>query len=188
MTEDASADEIPFTPVPLQRKRRTGWTPDRQRAFIAALSRCGSVAAAARQVGMSARGAYALLDKDGADSFTAAWDQAVVMGVEAVRESVIDRAMHGGWVPVVRRGRVVRMEFRHFDRLAIGVLSGRGRDAHELQQARAYDREYRRAQRAVARERAAHEALCARELAEAKARMPEIIAAERAKRLRIRAL
>src|SRR5690348_14688506 len=98
---DLPPDEpITFTPVPLQRKRRTGWTPERQRAFIDALARCGSVSAAVRQVGMSARGAYALLDKPGAESFADAWDRAAIMGMDATFANVIDRAMNGAWVPV----------------------------------------------------------------------------------------
>lgn len=136
-------EPIPFTPVPLQRRRRTGWTAERQREFIAALARCGSVSAAVRQVGMSARGAYALLDKEGAESFAAAWDMAAVLGMDAVRDNVIDRALNGGWVPTVRRGRIVGMKFRYFDNLAIAVLSGRGEDSYEVQQKRKQRRELR---------------------------------------------
>lgn len=87
---------------------------------------------ALRQVGLSARSVYALLDKDGAESFAEAWDAAVLMGVDATRANVIDRAMKGAWVPVVRRGRIVGMKFRYFDNLAIALLSGRGRDIDEL--------------------------------------------------------
>lgn len=122
---DVTDDPIGFTPVPRQRRRRNGWTEPAQRAFIAALEQCGSVARAARAVGMSPRSAYRLLGADGADSFAEAWDQAIARGVERVRDEAMLRALHGSWVPVVRRGRVVRMEFRHNDRLAIGILSGR---------------------------------------------------------------
>ncbi len=48
---DPSDDLLAFTPVPSASRRRDGWTEPRQREFIAALSRCGSVSAAARQVG-----------------------------------------------------------------------------------------------------------------------------------------
>ncbi len=128
------SDPVDFTPVPL-RARRDGWTPERQRAFIAALARCGSVSAAARQVGKAVRGAYRLLDRPGAGSFAEAWDLAAEMGRDATRDCVIDRAMHGAWVPVVRRGRIVRLEFRTFDKLAIAVLSGRDRHLAEARRA-----------------------------------------------------
>jgi hypothetical protein len=64
--------DIPFTPVERLRRRRTGWSGDRQRAFIATLARCGSVAAAARSVGMTARSAYRLCDAPTGNGLTRA--------------------------------------------------------------------------------------------------------------------
>ena len=115
---------IDFTPVPRLRNRRNGWTDDRQRAFIATLSRCGSVAAAARQVGMTPRSAYRLCDAPGAEPFVRAWDEALEMGVSRLRGDSLARALVGGFVPVYRRGKLVRVEHRHNDRLAIAMLGG----------------------------------------------------------------
>jgi hypothetical protein len=141
---DAADDlVIPFTPVPRLRNRRSGWTEARQRAFIAALARCGSVKAAAAHVGLSARTAYRLLDCNGADSFAAAWDQALDIGRERVRAEALERAMNGSFVPVYRRGRLVRVEYRHCDKLAIALLSGRDHDL--LAQAGAVSRRNHRA-------------------------------------------
>lgn len=141
---DVTDEPIDFTPVPRQRKRRNGWTPEAQRTFIAALEECGCVARAARAVGMSPRSAYRLLGAEGADSFAAAWDQAIARGVERVRGDAMLRALHGSWVPVVRRGRVVRMEFRHNDRLALGILSGRdGRSLADRRERAVSRRKYR---------------------------------------------
>lgn len=123
---DVTAEPIDFTPVPRQRNRRNGWTEAAQRAFIAALEECGCISRAARAAGMSKRSVYRLLDADGADSFAEAVDQAIARGVERVRGDAMLRARHGSWVPVVRRGNVVRMEFRWNDKLALGILSGRG--------------------------------------------------------------
>jgi hypothetical protein len=75
------AQHIAFDPVPRQRARRRGWSEARQRGFIFALSRCASVRAAARAVGMSPRSAYALVEAPGADSFAAAWDRAIDEGL-----------------------------------------------------------------------------------------------------------
>jgi hypothetical protein len=133
---DITDEPIDFTPVPRQRKRRNGWTELAQRAFIAALEECGCVARAARAVGLSPRSFYRLLEAEGADSFAAAVDQAVARGVERVRDEAMLRALHGSWVPVVRRGRVVRMEFRFNDRLAIGILSGRDGSVAERRERR----------------------------------------------------
>jgi hypothetical protein len=122
---DVTAGPIEFTPVPRLRKRRNGWTEEKQRAFIEALSLCGCVASAARSVGMTPRSAYRLLESHGAGSFAEAWDQALARGVELLRAEAMGRALHGAWVPVIRRGRVVRLEHRANDRLAIALLSGR---------------------------------------------------------------
>lgn len=116
---------IDFTPVPRLRKRRNGWTPEAQRAFIDALARCGCVSRAARAAGKTPKSAYRLLESEGAESFAQAWDQAIARGVEVLRWNALDRALNGAWVPVVRRGRIVSFEHRRSDRLAIALLSGR---------------------------------------------------------------
>jgi hypothetical protein len=122
------ANHIAFDPVPRQRARRNGWTPEHQQLFLFALSRCGSVARAARAAGKSRRSAYHLLHSPGADSFAQAWDQAIEEGIERVRADALERALGGAFVPVFRRGRLVRVEHRLCDRLAIALLSGEHRD------------------------------------------------------------
>ena len=140
--EDRMPD-IPFDPVPRQRQRRGGWSEERQRGFIAALSRCGSVAAAARSVGMTPRSAYRLCDAPGADDFVRAWDEAIDMGVSHLRADALNRALEGGFVPVYRRGKLVRVEHRRNDRLAIALLGGRERSAADLRRSAALRREHR---------------------------------------------
>ena len=123
--EPTETSGVDFTPVPRRRNRRSGWTEERQRAFIAALALSGSVRAAARHVGLSPRTAYRLLDMDGADSFAAAWDRAADIGRARIQADALERAMNGAFVPVYRRGRLVRVEYRRCDRLAIALLGGR---------------------------------------------------------------
>ena len=125
---DNDIPTIPFDPVPRQRARRAGWSAERQREFIFALARCGSVSAAARHVGMSARTAYRLLDAPGADSFAAAWDEAIDIGIERTRCDALERALKGVYVPIYRRGKLVRVEHRRCDKLAIALLSGQDHD------------------------------------------------------------
>ena len=120
---------IQFEPVPQQRRRRVGWDADRQRAFIALLARVPSVVRAAKAVGMSARSAYKLLDRPEAEQFGKAWEMALEYGMERLRGVSIGRCLEGGdFVPVYRKGRLVRVDFRRNDRLAIALLSGKGRD------------------------------------------------------------
>lgn len=67
----ARADAAPALPdfQPVARKyRHDGWTPERQRAFIAALADTGSVSRAATMVNMSPEGAYYLRRQAGAES------------------------------------------------------------------------------------------------------------------------
>lgn len=62
-----------FHPVPL-RTRRDGWTVARQCLFLAQLYVTGSVASAARAVGLSRNSAYRLRAREGAEEFAWAWD------------------------------------------------------------------------------------------------------------------
>ncbi len=98
-----------FTPVPL-RYRKDGWTPMRQADFLGALAETWSVAAAANRVGMGRESAYRLREKDGADSFAAAWD-AILAEPRRIRKSTHEllwhRAFYGSLKPVMRGGKHV---------------------------------------------------------------------------------
>ena len=142
------ASHIAFTPVPRQRARRIGWSPERQKLFLFALSRCGSVARAARSVGMSARSAYRLAQAPGAGDFVRAWDLAIVEGLERVRADALQRALGGAFVPVFRRGKLVRVEHRRCDRLAMALLAGRH---HRIEDEMRRTMQSRRAHRAELR-------------------------------------
>ncbi len=96
-----------FTSVPMLRRRASGWSPAAQRAFIDMLARCGVVAQAARRVGCSPRSAYQLRQKQGAESFAAAWDWALEMGLDAARAQAIALTRCAQVRPIVRRGVVV---------------------------------------------------------------------------------
>ena len=89
------ADAPEFTPVPMARARHDGWTPQRQRMFIAALSATGTVNSAARSVGMTRMAAYNLRKREGAESFGQAWDLAIDSGRARVFDYAMDRALNG---------------------------------------------------------------------------------------------
>ncbi|MBA2919314.1 hypothetical protein GON01_09640 [Sphingomonas sp. MAH-20] len=122
MTE-SPAPELAFVPVPLARARHDGWSAARQRMFIEQLSRIGLVSAAARAVGMSAKSAYALRKRPGAESFAAAWDEAVGLGQFLAQAAAIHRAVDGEVRPVFYRGRQVGERRVYNDRLLIAVLN-----------------------------------------------------------------
>ncbi|WP_077147979.1 hypothetical protein [Sphingopyxis sp. KK2] len=86
---------LAFTPVPVQRQRADGWTPDAQANFIRALEAMGSVGKAARAVGMGRASAYRLRERPCAASFAAAWDRAISMGRTHQFSIAMDRALNG---------------------------------------------------------------------------------------------
>ena len=95
---------LAFTPVPHRRQRADGWTPLAQQRFIRALEAMGSVSAAAKAVGMSRRSAYKLRDRDDADSFARAWDQALDLGRGRMFDYAMERALNGVTTIRVLRG------------------------------------------------------------------------------------
>lgn len=101
----------PFLPVPL-RARADGWTPERQARFIGLLAETGSVAEAARGVGMGRESAWRLRRRAGADSFAHAWDVVCALrkGQAVPRRKVTlaelaEHAVEGPYVVRMRRHR-----------------------------------------------------------------------------------
>jgi hypothetical protein len=117
---------LSFTPVPV-RARRDGWTPERQRDFLALLAAHGCISRAARGVGKTKQTAYALRARPGAESFAAAWDEAWRQAAERKRASAppsfTDRAL-GIVEPVFYRGRKVGERTR-YDHRAFRILVAR---------------------------------------------------------------
>ena len=66
---------LDFTPVPV-RYRRDGWTPERQRRYVAALFETGHGGKAAHTVGMTEQGVARLRRRPDAASFAAACEAA----------------------------------------------------------------------------------------------------------------
>ncbi|MFZ5793581.1 MAG: hypothetical protein ACRCS5_00255 [Sphingomonas sp.] len=114
--------DIAFTPVPSASPRHDGWTPERQRAFLQQLARIGVVSAAAGAVGMSAKSAYALRKRAGAESFAAAWEAALGEGRDRARDLAIERALIGTATPIFYRGRQIGVRQAFDNRLVLAVL------------------------------------------------------------------
>ena len=83
---EAAGHALPqFEPVP-RKYRHDGWTPERQKAFIAALADTGSVKRAAFHVNMSPEGAYWLRRQPGSENFRRAWEAALDFGVQRMKD------------------------------------------------------------------------------------------------------
>ena len=105
-------DDAPLEFDPVLCRRRNGWTAEKQRVFIDTLAKLGLVSEAAQAAGMSRKSAYKLRERPNAESFVQAWDIALMMGQDRVRECTVDRAVNGYMVPVfyggIQRGEVRR--------------------------------------------------------------------------------
>jgi hypothetical protein len=133
----------PFLPVPL-RARADGWTPDRQARFIGLLAETGSVAEAARGVGMSRESAWRLRRRAGAGSFAHAWDAVTALrrgkspsDVDFPKRKITpcelaELAGEGPFHVTLRRGSFVRAQrkpsvsalLRHLRRLDAAAVRG----------------------------------------------------------------
>ena len=112
---------LTFTPVPV-RARWDGWTPDKQIAFVEALSETACVEEACRIVGMSPVSAYALRRRPPARHFREAWDAALDMGVHRLEQAALGRALNGVPRPLFYKGEQVG-EWREYDeRLTMFLL------------------------------------------------------------------
>lgn len=75
---------------------------------------------------MSAKSAYALRARAGAESFAAAWDEAIRDGRMNTDLAAIHRAIEGVMQPVFYRGRQVGERRVYNDRLLIAALRTHG--------------------------------------------------------------
>ncbi len=103
----------------------TAGPPERQRRFIEALARTGSVKSAAHAVNMTPEGAYLLRRHAQAEEFRAAWEAALALGVQRLEDVAMERALYGVEVPVYHFGAVVGARRVYNDRLLMFLLRNR---------------------------------------------------------------
>ena len=126
-----------FEPVP-RKFRHDGWTPERQRAFIGALADTGCVSRAARYVNMSPEGAYWLRRQPGSDAFRAAWEAALNLGVQRLKDEVYERALEGQLHPVFVGGKLKGFKRVKNDRLLMFALRMNAKDEYGRRLAATY--------------------------------------------------
>ncbi|KRA83144.1 hypothetical protein [Altererythrobacter sp. Root672] len=114
-----------FTPVPRQKVRHNGWSPEVQRAFIEALAETGSVISACRRVGRADHGAYLLRRHPEAEEFRQAWQAALDIGVQKIEDVAMDRAINGVEEPVYSYGKLVGTRIKFNDGLLMFMLRNR---------------------------------------------------------------
>ncbi|WP_230291299.1 hypothetical protein [Croceicoccus sp. Ery5] len=114
-----------FRPFLHRCPRRNSITPDRQRAFIAALAASGSVTQAARAIGASVEALYNLRARGGAEEFAAAWEKAIDLGIARLEDTALARAIEGELRPIVARGEIIGEYRVHNEGLVMFLLRNR---------------------------------------------------------------
>lgn len=105
------------------RVRHDGWTPQRQRAFLRALSETGSVRDACARAQISTTSAYRMRDRSVA--FDRAWRRALAKVAPTIEQAAYERAVLGWEEPVWHGGKIVGHRRRYSDSL-LRLLVTRG--------------------------------------------------------------
>lgn len=151
-----------FAPYIHKQPRRNSITPDRQRAFIAALAASGIVTQAARAIGASLEALYKIRNAPGAEGFAAAWEEAVDRGMARLEDCALERAIEGEERFVIRHGEVVASWRRYDTPLLMFLLRNRRRGRYDAYGVRGGERPLSAAEeraRAMEEEREAEEIL-----------------------------
>ena len=124
------ADPLRFAPVPRKQYRKNGWIPARQAAFVQRLAETGSVRQAAAAVNMSRVSCYNLKNHPQGVGFARAWDAALDMGVQHLKDIAFERAVEGRLEPVWQAGKLVGHKRVYSDGLLMFLLRQYGTDAN----------------------------------------------------------
>ncbi len=102
-----------FAPYLHPAPRGNSITPERQRAFIAALAASGIVTQAARRIGASLEALYKLRRLPGAEGFAHAWEAALDHGVARLEDCALALALEGEELPIVSGGKLLGTYRKH---------------------------------------------------------------------------
>jgi hypothetical protein len=108
---NSSKPSKPPAPLP----QHNGWTPERQQRFLDHLADVGSIAAAARAVGMTRQSAYWLRRQDHAADFRRRWDEALADSGAFIEALAMDRLVDGEEEVIERDGETVAVRRRPCD-------------------------------------------------------------------------
>jgi len=116
MNDQSFPNDLPPAPQP-------SWTPEKQREFLEALARCGSVKASAAYVGMSREGAYRLRRRQEGRAFDRAWDAALIHARDLFAETLLDKGLCGWDETVWYHGEEVGERTRFSPGLLLAALA-----------------------------------------------------------------
>jgi len=116
--QDPLSPAYGFTPT-----RWDGWTPERQKRFVQAISEGYTIKQACRIVGLSPQSAYAFRRRPQGASFALAWQAACLLVRDELAEELLDRARNGYVETVTYRDGTSAERHRHDNRFALTVLN-----------------------------------------------------------------
>ncbi|MDV3455406.1 hypothetical protein RZN05_00305 [Sphingomonas sp. HF-S4] len=111
-----------FAPPP-GATRYDGWTPDKQRRFLEALSEGFTVVQACAIVALSKQSAYALRGSPRGASFAIGWEAAVLKARATLADELMERAFKGNRDTVTTDDGRVTTRHRHDNRLGMAMLA-----------------------------------------------------------------
>lgn len=106
-------------------------TSEHRRKFLETLAMTASVAMAARASGIYVMKWYRLRKSD--PKFAAAWEEALDLGMRAIEDEVVRRAVHGHATPVFFHGKQVATVRKYSDRLLALLYRRHGLDRDRAQ-------------------------------------------------------
>jgi hypothetical protein len=107
--------------LPESRKRKAGWSAERQRMFLETLAETGQIHLAADYARLSARSAQALRNRSPA--FSAAWNIAEQLAARRLASIAFDRAINGRIEQIYSDGELVGEKRVPSDRLLTWLLA-----------------------------------------------------------------
>lgn len=109
--------------TPGERPRCDGWTADRQRRFLIALSRGLTVDRACAIVEMSRTAAYTFRASARGSAFALGWEAAQIRARDVLADELMDRALNGVREQVITDDGRITTRKRHDNRLAWNLLT-----------------------------------------------------------------
>ncbi|PKP92140.1 MAG: hypothetical protein CVT77_09990 [Alphaproteobacteria bacterium HGW-Alphaproteobacteria-16] len=104
-------------------QRHDGWTPEKQKLFLTALSRGHNVTQACATVGMSRQNAYALRNSARGAAFALGWKAALMRARDCLADELMDRAFNGVRESVTSPDGRITTRHRHDNALAMRMLA-----------------------------------------------------------------
>jgi hypothetical protein len=107
-------------------RQASGWTIDRQRAFLEMLAQCGIVERAAGLVGMTRQSAYHFRQSTAGRAFHLAWDAALLVARQRMIDETYELAFEGSVEQIYRDGKLVQEKRKRDPKMLLATVERLG--------------------------------------------------------------